>query len=140
MSMQTTITLPALNSIPTVRYVYLVQDTADVDKMGGSSKNVYSTFQAAYDAANALQVSLAGSNIVCIKVGNISSAAAGDLTLTADFNRFVQIEGLSPVSSILGNIIATNASGNGYHIGGAAASQSVKFTSCSIGNINTKLS
>jgi hypothetical protein len=123
-------------SLPIVRYVYLVQDASDATKMGGTLNNVYTTFQSAYNAANVLQVSLGGSNIVVVQVGNITAAAAGDLTLTSNYNRFVQFSGISIVSSVLGNIIATNSSGNGYTVGNGTL-QPVFFTNIRIGNINT---
>lgn len=122
-------------SLPTVRYVYLVQDPADVTKMGGASGNVYNTFQAAYNAANALQVLLGGSNIVELLVGNITAAVAGDLTLTANYNARVHIRGLANTTSILGNIIASNASGNGFQIGTGLLP--AVFNSVRIGNIDT---
>lgn len=123
-------------SLPTVRYVYLVQDAADVIKMGGVSGNVYNTFQTAYNAANALQVILGGSNIVVIMVGNVTAAVVGDLTLTANFNTRVHINGISNTSSILGNIVATNGSGNGFSIG-TGLLPSV-FNNIRIGNIDTR--
>lgn len=123
-------------SLPTVRYVYLVQDAADVVKMGGVSGNVYNTFQAAYNAANALQVLLGGTNIVELLVGNITAAAAGDLTLTANYNARVHIRGLANTTSILGNIIASNASGNGFQIGTGLLP--AVFNSVRIGNIDTR--
>lgn len=123
-------------SLPTVRYVYLVQDAADVVKMGGVSGNVYNTFQAAYNAANALQVLLGGTNIVELLVGNITAAAAGDLTLTANYNARVHIRGLANTTSSLGNIIASNASGNGFQIGNGLLP--AVFNNIRIGNIDTR--
>ena len=124
------------SSLPIVRYVYLVQDLSDASRMGGTSSNVYTTFQNAYEAANALQVSLGGTNIVVVQVGNITAAASGNLTLTANYNRFVQFNGISISSSILGNIIATNNSGNGFNVGNGTL-QPVLFNNIRLGNINT---
>ena len=136
-SVSATIKLTNYNSIiPIVRYVYLVQDSADKARMGDRHNNVYTTFQAAYDAANALQVALGGSNIVVIQVGNITAAVSGNLTLTANYNRFVQINGISLYNSILGNIVGTNAAGNGFTIGTNAGIFCV-FTNVQIGSIST---
>ena len=126
----------AASVIPKTRYVYLVQDAADLLAMGDRHNNVYTTFQAAYDAANVLQVALGGTNIVVIQVGNITAAVSGNLTLTANYNRFVQINGISPNSSVLGNIIATNAVGNGFTIGVNAANP-VALKDITIGTIST---
>lgn len=123
-------------TLPIVRYVYLVQDASDATLMGGITSNVYTTFQTAYDAANALQVSLGGANIVELLVGNITAAAAGDLTLTANYNARVHIRGLANTTSILGNIIASNASGNGFQIGGGLLP--AVFNNIRIGNIDTR--
>lgn len=122
-------------SLPTVRYVYLVQDAADVVKMGGVSGNVYNTFQAAYNAANALQVLLGGANIVVIMVGNVTAASVGNLTLTANYNQRVHIQGISNTTSIVGNITASNGSGNGFQIGTGLLP--VVFNNIRIGNIDT---
>jgi len=122
-------------SLAIVRYVYLVQDSSDAVRMGGTPSNVYTTFQTAYDAANALQVSLGGTNTVVILVGNTTAATVGNLTLTANYNRFVLIKGINLQSSILGNIIATNATGNGFTVGNAIAP--VLITDVTIGTIST---
>lgn len=123
-------------ALPIVRYVYLVQDTADVTKMGGVLGNAYNTFQAAYDAANTLQVLLGGTNIVELLVGNITAAAAGGLTLTTNYNARVHIRGLANTTSILGNIVASNASGNGFSIGSGLLP--AVFNNIRIGNIDTR--
>lgn len=123
-------------ALPIVRYVYLVQDASDATRMGGTLSNVYTTFQTAYDAANTLQVLLGGTNIVELLVGNITAAAAGDLTLTANYNARVHIRGLANTTSILGNIIASNASGNGFQIGTGLLP--AVFNSVRIGNIDTR--
>jgi len=94
---------------PIARYVYLVQDASDVTVMGGVAGNAYNTFQAAYTAANALQLSLGGTNVVAIMVGNITAAAGGNLVLTANYNQYVYIIGDSKTNSIVGNITSTVA-------------------------------
>lgn len=118
------------SGIPIARYVYLVQDAGDATIMGGSSNNVYTTFQAAYNAANTLQASLGGSNVVCLQVLNTTAATVGDLTLSATFNRLIIINGINPFVSNLGNIIA-----NGIQIGTSLAP--VRFSNVRIGNITT---
>jgi len=123
------------SSLPIVRYVYLVRDSSDAVRMGGTASNVYTTFQTAYDAANALQVALGGTNTVVILVGNTTAATVGNLTLTANYNRFVLIKGINLQSSILGNIIATNATGNGFNVGQTTAG--VIITDVRIGTIST---
>jgi hypothetical protein len=122
-------------SLPIVRYVYLVRDSSDAVRMGGTPSNVYTTFQTAYDAANALQVSLGGTNTVVILVGNTTAATVGNLTLTANYNRFVLIKGINIQCSVLGNIIATNATGNGFNVGQTTAG--VIITDVRIGTIST---
>jgi hypothetical protein len=122
-------------SLPIVRYVYLVRDSSDAVRMGGTASNVYTTFQTAYDAANALQLTLGGTNTVVILVGNTTAATVGNLTLTANFNRFVLIKGINLQSSILGNIIATNATGNGFNLGLNTAG--IIITDVRIGTIST---
>lgn len=124
------------SSLPIVHYVYLVQDASDALRMGGTASNVYTTFQTAYDAANALQLVLGGTNTVVILVGNTTAATVGNLTLTANYNRFVLIKGINLQSSILGNIIATNALGSGYHVG-VNSGTSVAITDVTIGTIST---
>jgi hypothetical protein len=123
------------SSLPIVRYVYLVRDASDALRMGGTASNVYTTFQTAYDAANVLQVALGGTNTVVILVGNTTAATVGNLTLTANYNRFVLIKGINLQCSILGNIIATNATGNGFNVGLNLAS--VSITDVTIGTIST---
>jgi hypothetical protein len=133
----TTYSLPYWgSSLPIVRTVYLVQDVSDAVRMGGVASNTYTTFQTAYDAANALQVALGGSNTVVILVGNTTAATVGNLTLTANYNRFVLIKGINLYCSILGNIIATNATGNGFNVG-ANSNTPVTITDVRIGTIST---
>lgn len=132
---------PAFQSDPgfgTTRIVYLVQDAADATALGSSGNNVYTTFQAAYTAANTIQQALGGTNKVAIMVGNTTAASVGDLTLTAAWNGLVSIIGISPQVSELGNIIATNASGNGYNVGTIIGSTNqLRTVNVKIGNITT---
>jgi hypothetical protein len=123
-------------SLAIVRYVYLVQDSSDAVRMGGTPSNTYTTFQTAYDAANTLQLALGGTNTVVILVGNTTAATVGNLTLTANYNRLVLIKGINLQCSILGNIIATNATGNGYNVG-VNTSTAVTITDVTIGTIST---
>lgn len=90
-----------------VRYVYLVNDASDATKLGGTANNVYTTFQAAYDAANTLQVALGGLNRVIIMVGNTVAATVGNLSLSASWNTLVNIVGIGKERSLLGNITVT---------------------------------
>lgn len=124
-------------SLPIVRYVYLVQDPADALRMGGNAGNTYTTFQTAYNAANALQLSLGGSNAVVIQVGNITAAAAGNLTLTANYNFRIQISGISRIESVLGDVIADNASGSAFSFGGNAL-QRIFISNVRLGAISTR--
>lgn len=105
----------ATNAI--VRYIYLVADSTDQTRMGGTAANVYITAQAAYDAANTLQTTLGGSNKVVILVGNTTAAVVGDITLSANWNTFVLLQGINSKVSAIGSIIATNASGSAYSVG-----------------------
>lgn len=121
-----------------VRAVYLVEDAADVTHLTGAGNNVYNTAQAAYNAANAIQVALGGTNRVIVYVGNTNSANVGDITLTANWNFYVEFVGISPLVSQIGNIIATNAGGNGYRVGFSTVfNQYAKFSNLKIGNITT---
>lgn len=90
-----------------VRYVYLVNDASDATKLGGAANNVYTTFQAAYDAANTLQVALGGLNRVIIMVGNTVAATVGNLALSSNWNTLVNIVGIGKERSLLGNITVT---------------------------------
>lgn len=121
----------------TVRTLYLAPDAADVTAMGGSANNVYSTFQAVYDAGNALQVALGGSNEVIVVCGKCTAAQVGDLTLSANFNARVKFIGYGITNTELGNIIATNDSGNGYNIGTFFVATSATFLNLKLGNITT---
>jgi hypothetical protein len=123
------------SSLPIVRYVYLVQDASDATRMGGAASNVYTTFQAAYTAANTLQVTLGGTNVVVIKIGNTTAATVGDVTLTANWNRFVFIVGDGIADSVVGSIVGNNAAGNGFSVGTLA--QPVNFSNVFLNNITT---
>lgn len=90
--------------LPVVRYVYLVQDASDAILMGGTASNVYSTAQAAYNAAVALQALNGG--IVVIRIGNITQALAGDITLTADMTGVIKFEGINKQVSFIRDIIS----------------------------------
>lgn len=107
------------------RYVYLVQDSTDVTKLGGTTNNVYSTFQAAYDAANALQVALGGTNKVVVMVGNTTSATVGNLVLAANWNQYVSLVGVSSAASVVGTISSTTFS------------VTSTFVNITVGNITT---
>jgi hypothetical protein len=105
----------SLTTQPLVRYIYLVSDTIDQSYMGGTTSNVYTTFQTAYDAANVIQIGLGGTNNVVIDIGVISSDQSGDLTLTSDWNPNVILVGMGKSVSILGNIISSNTT-NGFNV------------------------
>ncbi len=127
----------ASKSLPIVRYVYLVQDTADLIRMGGVPGNTYTTFQAAYNAANTLQLTLGGTNRVVIMVGNTTAAAVGNIVLTANWNEAVWVQGLSFLNSEVGNITGDNAAGAGFSVGRSLISQQVGFSNVKVGNIST---
>jgi hypothetical protein len=126
----------ANKSLPIARYVYLVQDASDSIRMGGVPGNTYTTFQAAYDAANTLQLALGGTNRVVIMVGNTTAAAVGDVILTANWNESVWVEGISFLESEVGNITGDNAAGAGFSVGRALISQQVGFSKVKVGNIS----
>ena len=133
---------------PVVRYVYLVAEISDALRMGGSANNTYTTFQTAYNAANALQIALGASSYVVIRVGqtlltqsttgiqNTFTNSAGDLTLTANYNSRIVLSGDGVRTSVLGNIIATNAAGNGFNVGFGTRTYFV-ISNLTIGNIST---
>lgn len=132
-------------SQPIIRCVYLVADVADATSMGGTAKNTYTTFQTAYDAANALQASLGSNSIVTIMVGNTLTASTnnfnfqtsvGDLTLNANYNGRIKIQGINPNISILGNIVASNNSGSGFSIG-TSLGYYFSISDIRLGNITT---
>jgi len=115
---------------PIVRYVYLVQDASDAVRMGGASNNTYTTFQAAYDAANTLQLALGGANIVVLQVMNTTSATVGNLTLASAFNRNIYLNGINTVVSNVGTITSP-ALNFGIALG------AIRITNLKIGNIST---
>lgn len=93
---------------PVKRYIYLAQDANDINRLGGNPNKVFSTAQAAYDAANALQITSGG--LVELKVMNITSVAAGDITIAAgqNWNSSVILSGIDTTISNIGNIINSN--------------------------------
>lgn len=101
------------------------------NRQRGNGQSAFGTFQTAYDAAAALATSLA--EIVVIMVGEGSAAQFGNLTITADWNSNVLLVGISKDVSILGNITATNAAGDGFAV-------NVKICNLSIGSITTSTS
>lgn len=114
--------------------VYLMGSAAEATAMGGTPNRCYSTFQTAYDAANTLQVALGGTTIVTIHVGPTTAAGAGNLVLTAAFNRNIRIAGISPYTSVLGTISTNNAAGTAFSMGTSAALP-VFISNVTIGNI-----
>lgn len=146
-------------SKPTVyNVVHLTGTASDAARMGGIANNVYSTFQAAYDAAVVIQT--ATSQQVVLRVYNTTTTAGttsvGNLTLTANYNSNVKIVGLSPIFSVLGTITANNAAGAGFtltlfaenvRIGnsttnstgttGNGGAVTLNITNCIFGNFNT---
>jgi len=144
-SISANVKLTNYNSLlPTSNYVYLVSGTTDLDRMGNKYNNVYTTFQAAYDSANALQIALGGTNKVIIKVGNTTFSATGNVLLTANWNPNVILQGISEQISNVGII---NANSNLYTVvltasninivGGIASTQSatLNLTQTSLGGI-----
>lgn len=124
-------------NLPIVRYVYLVQDATDAIRMGGTSSNVYTTAQAAYNAANTLQIALGGTNIVGVIVGHTTAAVVGGITLTSDWNTRVYFIGNGVTISEIGNITADNAVGNSYRVGSSVVASSARFYSIKIGNVSS---
>lgn len=93
---------------PIIQYVYLVQDVSDAARMGGTPENTYTTFQSAYDAADALQILLGGTNKVVILVGVASVLGIGNCVVT-DWNANVILVGLQKETSVIGSITVTGA-------------------------------
>lgn len=93
---------------PIVRYVYLVQDLSDAARMGGTSDNTYTTYQAAYNAADALQLLIPGS-LVVILVGATTSAAVGNCS-TPNWNSNVSLVGINSLVSRIGTTTITTVS------------------------------
>ena len=107
-------------NLPIARWVYAVQDGSDVARMGGVSNNVYNTLTAAYAAADVIQTSLGGTNLVAIKFIGRLTGAAGNITLTANWNPRIALIGDGPDVSLIGNIVLNNAAGSGFSFGTAA--------------------
>lgn len=99
-------------SLPITHYVYLVESSTDATDMGGDPRRVYTTFQAAYSAADTLQQALGGSTKVVIQVGKMTNTASGDLTLSANYNSNVIINGINSSVSGIGSIIGGTFSVN----------------------------
>lgn len=127
-------------SLPKSRQVYLVH-AADVASLGGAANRAYSTSQAAYNAANALQLSLGGTQSVVIMVGVNNSVAVGDITLTADWNKYVYVVGVDPNLSFIGDIIATSSTNgvNGFDVGvnDGGTIYPLLFKNVTVGSITT---
>lgn len=112
----TSIKLPSSSfELEQFRTFHLVNSDEDTVKMGGNSKNVYSTNDATacYNAANALAQSIGG--IVAIKVYE-TFYNPPVITLTSDWNSNVVLTGFSPGVSKIAAIDAQNTSGNGFNV------------------------
>jgi hypothetical protein len=99
-------------SLPITRYVYLEGDASDATLMGGVASNVYTTIQDAYDAAIVILTANPSYQVV-IKVGMITAAQSGDLTLNAaamNKSDRIFIDGINVGASIIGNITASGGS------------------------------
>lgn len=116
----TSITTIGGSKLAIARWVYLVQDSSDVSRMGGISNNVYSTLTTAYSAATSLQTTLGGTNLVAIRVIGKFTGASGNITLSANWNPYIALIGDGPDVSLLGNIVLDNAAGSAYSFGTAA--------------------
>jgi len=91
---------------PDAQVVYL-------DKNGANSGNSFTTFQGAYNAADAL----AATDKVSIIVGAGSAVDFGNCVLTAPWNPNVSLTGLGAKTSVVGNIDGTNlGAGVGYSV------------------------
>lgn len=123
------ITRAQISTVAKHRQVYLIVDSDDQGALGGVTSHVYTTFQSAYDAANALSIAL-GNQVVSIVVGSMSGANPGDVNLTADWNTNVFIEGIGREVSQVGSIIT-----NGFSIG--APGTSLEINNLYIAGITT---
>jgi hypothetical protein len=132
----TDIRLPGTKE-PIARYIYLVNEVSDALRMGGTVENAYTNFQLAYNAADTLQVALGGTNKVAIQVGVTTAASVGNLILTAAWNNNVVLQGLSQISSEVGNIDSSNAAGAGFNIGNTVGTNVFRAYNMKIGNIST---
>lgn len=121
---------------PITRYVYLVQDSDDALRMGGTLAHSYNTFQSAYDAANVISGS---KGIVVLQVGNITAAIAGDLTLAGNWNPNIILNGINPFISVVGNIIGNSGAASRSVGTTTNATTSAKMTNVKVGNISTGL-
>lgn len=104
------------SELPIAAEVYLVGSATDQTRMGGTAANVYTTFQEAYEAADALQLLLGGTNLVVINVGVCTALQVGNLILTASYNSYVNISGISRYDSVLGDITCADATINDYSL------------------------
>lgn len=111
---------------PIVRYVYLVQDLSDAARMGGVPENTYTTYQAAYNAANALQLLLGGTNRVGIMVGVTTAAVVGSCSATS-WNPDVFIVGLHRSLSNIGPTTITTV-----------AATTIRVKNITVGGINSE--
>jgi len=116
--------------------VHLVRSTQDAVRMGATPNRVYTTFQNAYNAANALQIILGGITIVTVLVYDITAAESGDLTFEEgeSYNQYISICGLNKEVSMLGNINIESEIGDGTM--GVIMSEGVSWNGVTIGNIN----
>jgi len=94
-----------------VRQVYLVNDASTATAMGGVTNNVYTTAQAAYNAANTLQLSLPAGSLVQLMVGSTRQADVGDITVAAGWNNFVTVVGIDNQTSQIRDIIGDDTFG-----------------------------
>lgn len=121
----TSITVSGGGKLPIVRWVYLIQDSSDVTRIGGVGNNAYNTLTAAYTAADTLQLALGSTNIVAIKVIGKLTGASGNITLTANWNPYVALIGDGPEISAINTITLSNALGSGFNFGTAGTPISV---------------
>lgn len=94
---------------PIVRYVYLVNDLSDAARMGGTSDNSYTNYQLAYNAADALQIALGGTNRVVIQVGVTTAAGVGNCSVVT-WNSNVLLVGIHRLLSNVGILNITTVS------------------------------
>lgn len=106
-------------------HIYLTTDTLAV-KNGGPMNGYYSTFQNAYNAANAIQ-SVLGTKVTLF-VQNVTAAESGNLLLTANYNSNITIVGESKFDSNLGNITVSTST----------FTVSITCKNVTIGNITTE--
>ena len=95
--------------LPIVHYVYLVEDASDAALMGGVGSNVYTTAQAAWDAAYTIAASIFPGKVE-IKVGVTTAAGVGNIVLpllNGNYTTNIVFSGVSSAVSAIGNIDAT---------------------------------